>query len=77
MMPRNDDSEPVTMSLNLIDALLSLWDIRGHIPDSERIDAGALPAIGKQLLVVTAGVAGLLLFAAPLAGAIWLAIHLL
>jgi hypothetical protein len=66
------------MGLNLIDALFSLWDIRGHIPDSERIDAKSLPvAVGKQLLVVTAGVTGLTLFVAPLAAAIWLAVHLL
>jgi hypothetical protein len=65
------------MGLNLIDALFSLWDIRGHIPDSARVDAGSLPAIGKQLLVVTAGVTGLTLVVAPLAAAIWLAIRLI
>lgn len=66
------------MDLNLIDALFSLLDIRGHIPDSQRIETDSLPvAVGKQLLVVTAGITGLTLFVAPLAAAIWLAIHLL
>jgi hypothetical protein len=66
------------MGLNLIDMLFSLLDIRGHIPDSQRIQGEALPiAVGKKLLVVTAGVTGLTLFVAPLAAAIWLAIHLL
>ena len=66
------------MGLNMIDVLLSLLDIRGHIPDSQRIETDALPiAVGKQLLVVTVGVTGLTLFVAPLAAAIWLAIHLL
>lgn len=66
------------MDLNLIDALFSMFDIRGHIPDSERIEADALPiAVGKKLLVVTAGVTGLTLFFAPLAAAIWLAVHFL
>jgi hypothetical protein len=72
------DSEPVTMGLNLIDLLFSILDIRGHIPDSGRIETETLPvAVGKQVLVVTAGVAGLTLFVAPLAAAIWLAIHFL
>jgi hypothetical protein len=66
------------MGLNLIDALFSLWDIRGHIPDSQRIEGEAIPvAIGKQLLVVTAGVTGLTLFVAPLAAMVWLAIRYL
>jgi hypothetical protein len=73
-----DDSEPVTMGLNLIDALFPMLDIRGHIPDSQRIEAEALPvAVGKQVLVVTAGLTGLTLVVAPLAAAIWLAIRLL
>jgi hypothetical protein len=74
----NDDSEPVTMGLNLINVLFSTLDIRGHIPDSQRIDAEALPIdVGKQVLVVTAGLTGLTLFVASLAAAVWLAIKLL
>jgi hypothetical protein len=66
------------MGLNLIDVLFSLLDIRGHIPDSQRVESEAMPvAIGKQLLVVTAGVTGLTLFVAPLAGMVWLAIRYL
>ena len=66
------------MGLNLIDALFSLWDIRGHIPDSQRSEGEAMPiAIGKSALVVTAGVTGLTLVVAPLAAMIWLAIHYL
>jgi hypothetical protein len=66
------------MGLNLIDLLFSLWEIRGHIPDSHRTEAEARPvAIGKQVLVVTAGVTGLTLVVAPLAAMIWLAIRLL
>jgi hypothetical protein len=74
----NDDSEPVTMGLDLIDVLFSMFDIRGHIPDSHRVEAEAMPvAIGKQLLVVTAGVTGLTLVVAPLAAMVWLAIRYL
>jgi hypothetical protein len=74
----HDDSEPVTMGLNLIDLLFSMSDIRGHIPENRRIEAEVLPvAVGKQVLVVTAGLTGLTLFVAPLAVAIWLAIRLL
>ncbi len=66
------------MGLNLIDVLSSMSDIRGHIPDSQRSEAEALPIdIGKQVLVVTAGLTGLTLFVAPLAAAIWLAVRLL
>src|SRR5580704_9114272 len=35
----DDDSEPVNMGLNLIDVLFSMFDIRGHIPDSHRVEA--------------------------------------
>jgi hypothetical protein len=66
------------MGLNLIDVLFSMLDIRGHIPDSQRIEAEALPvAVGKQVLVVTAGLTGLTLVVGPLAAAIWLAIRYL
>jgi hypothetical protein len=66
------------MGFNLIDVLFSMLDIRGHIPDSHRIEGEALPvAVSKQLLVVTAGVTGLALFVVPLAGAVWLAIRFL
>ena len=66
------------MGLNLLDLLFSMFDIRGHIPDSQRVEAEAMPvAIGKQLLVVTAGVTGLTLVVGPLAAMIWLAIHYL
>jgi hypothetical protein len=74
----NDDSEPVTMGLNLIDVLFSLLEIRGHIPDSQRVEAEAMPvAIGRQLLVVTAGVTGLTLVVAPVAAMVWLAVRYL
>jgi hypothetical protein len=74
----NDDSEPVTMDLNLIDALFSMSDIRGHIPHSQRVEAEGGPvAVGRQVLVVTAGLTGLTLFVTPLAAVIWLAIRLL
>jgi len=66
------------MGLNLIDVLFSMFDIRGHIPDSHRVEAETMPvAIGKQLLVVTAGVTGLTLVVAPLAAMVWLAIRYL
>jgi len=62
----------------LIDLLFSMLDIRGHIPDSGRIESAAFPvAVGRQLMVVTIAVTGLTLFVAPLAAAIWLAIHFL
>jgi hypothetical protein len=73
-----DDSEPATMGLNLIDVLFSMSDIRGHIPESRRIESEVLPvAVGKQVLVVTAGLTGLTLLVAPFAAVIWLAIKLL
>jgi hypothetical protein len=53
-------------------------DIRGHIPESRRIESEVLPvAVGKQVLVVTAGLTGLTLLVAPFAAVIWLAIKLL
>ena len=66
------------MGLNLIDVLFSMFDIRGHIPDSHRVESEAMPvAIGKQLLVVTAGVTGLTLVVAPVAAMVWLAVRYL
>ena len=65
------------MGLNLLNVLFSMFDVRGHIPESHRVDAPVPVAIGKSMLVVTAGVTGLTLVVGPLAAMIWLAVRYL